>query len=109
MSMSITTEANLDKVVSILVQAYAPVRLYLFGSRARGDANADSDTDLLLVVPDDASAPRRRARLAYESLRGTGIAVDVLVWTRSEFDKRLHLRSSLPATVVREGRVVYEA
>lgn len=49
------------------------------GSRARGDASADSDYDVLVVVPDDASLERRRSRLGYEVLRGTGMAVDVLV------------------------------
>jgi hypothetical protein len=38
-----------------------------------------------LIVPDDAPPERRRARLAYEVLWGTGTAADVLVWTRSGF------------------------
>jgi len=42
-------------------------------------------------------------------LWGTGTAADVLVWTRQQFEDRLHVRASLPATVMREGRVVYAA
>jgi hypothetical protein len=41
-----------------------------------------------LVVADDAPPERRRAKLAYRALRGTGVAADVLVWTRSAFDER---------------------
>src|SRR5947208_12010637 len=41
--------------------------------RARADAGPDSDYDLLVVVVrDDAPLERRRSRLAYETLRGTG-------------------------------------
>src|SRR2546426_7227254 len=84
----------LNEIVSRLVTAFQPDRIYLFGSKARGDAGFDSDYDLLVVVPDDAPLERRRSRLAYQALRGTGVAADVLVWTRSAFDSRLHLRAS---------------
>jgi hypothetical protein len=36
-----------------------------------------------------------------------GIAKDVLVFVCEEFDRGLAVVSSLPATVVREGRLLY--
>ncbi len=99
----------LGELVSRLVAAYQPTMIYLFGSRARGDAGADSDYDLLLVVPDNAPPKRRRSRLAYAVLRGTGAAADVLVCTKSYFDARRHLKASLPGTVLREGRLLHAA
>ena len=101
-------EDRLEEVLKRLVAAYEPERIYLFGSRARGDAGADSDYDLLVVVPDTAPPERRSSRLAYEVLWGTGIAVDALVWGSTRFRSRLHLKASLPATVEREGRLLYE-
>jgi predicted nucleotidyltransferase len=101
--------AALAEIVRRLVEAYRPERVYLFGSKARGDAGVDSDYDLMVVVPEDAPPERRRSRLAYEVLWGTGTAADVLVWTRQQFDDRLHVRASLPATVMREGRLLYAA
>ncbi len=98
---------TLAEVVRRLVEAYEPERIYLFGSVARGDAGPDSDYDVLLVVPDDAPPERRRSRLAYEALRGTGIAADVLVCTRSYFEDRRSLKASLPGTVLREGRLLH--
>jgi predicted nucleotidyltransferase len=98
---------TLEEVVRRLVQSYQPERIYLFGSTARGDDQTDSDLDLMVVVPDEAPPERRRSRLAYQALRGTGAAVDVLVWTRSAFDERLHLQASLPSTVMRDGRLIY--
>ncbi|MEQ1890965.1 MAG: nucleotidyltransferase domain-containing protein [Planctomycetota bacterium] len=102
-------EATLPEVVRRLVAAYQPERIYLFGSTARGDAGPDSDLDLLVVVPDDAPEERRHSRLAYAALRGTGIAADVLVCTHRYFEERLHLKASLPATVLREGKLLHAA
>jgi len=97
----------LAEVVRRLVEAYLPERIYLFGSVARGDAGRDSDYDLLVIVPDDASPERLRSRLAYRALRGTGTAVDVVVWPKSSFERRARVAASLPATVSREGILLY--
>ncbi|MGH7571872.1 MAG: HigA family addiction module antitoxin [Gemmatimonadota bacterium] len=99
----------LAEVVRRLVQAYEPDRIYLFGSRARDEGGPDSDYDLLVVVPDDAPPERHRGRLGYRALRGTGAAVDVVVWTSGAFSRRLRVPASLPATVAREGRIVHAA
>jgi len=102
-------DPKLDLVVRRLVEAYQPESIYLFGSLARGDAGADSDYDLLIIVPDDAPPERRQSRLAYQVLRGTGAAVDALVCTHGWFFARAHLRASLPGTVLREGRLLHAA
>ena len=98
----------LAELLRRLVDAFEPERIYLFGSRAQGETGPDSDYDLLIVVPDGTSPERQRSRLAYQALRGTRTATDVLVWTKQAFDSRLHLAASLPATVIREGKLVYE-
>ena len=102
-------DPRLAEVVRRLVAAYEPLRIYLFGSVARGEPGPDSDYDLMLIVSDDAPPERRRSRLAYEALRGTGIAADVLIATRSRFERRAHVVASLPATVLREGKLLHAA
>jgi predicted nucleotidyltransferase len=99
----------LAEAVRRLVKAYEPERIYLFGSVARGDAGPDSDYDLLVVVPDDATPQRKRSRLAYQALLGTGTAADVLVCTSSYFERRRSLKASLPGTVLRDGRMLHGA
>jgi predicted nucleotidyltransferase len=81
----------------------------LFGSVARGDAGPDSDYDILVIVGDDAPPERLRSRLAYRVLRGTGTATDVVVCSRSLFERRARVAASLPATVSREGMLLYAA
>jgi excisionase family DNA binding protein len=102
----------LAEIVRRLVEAYEPERVYLFGSVARGNRGPDSDYDVLLVVPDDAPPERLESRLAVEALWRARIAasVDVLVWRRSRFDRRAEaVRTSLPATVLREGVLLHAA
>jgi predicted nucleotidyltransferase len=99
----------LSEIVRRLVEAYQPERIYLFGSHARGEAGPDSDYDLMVVVPGTAPPSPQRSRTTYEALRGLRNAADVLVWSREEFDKRLHLRASLPSTILREGRLLHVA
>jgi len=103
------SDPRLAEVVRRLVGVYRPERIYLFGSAARGDAGSDSDYDLMVVVPDDAPSELRGSARAYEALWGLAVATDVLVWTRSAFDRRTHLRASLPATILREGRLLHAA
>jgi predicted nucleotidyltransferase len=99
----------LVEVIRRLVEAYHPLRVYLFGSAARGDAGADSDYDFMIVVSDDAPPELQDSRAGYRALSGLGIAKDILVWTRNEFDRRLPLKASLPSTAVDEGKLLYAA
>ncbi len=94
-------------VVSRLVDLYQPERIYLFGSAARGDAGPDSDYDFMVVVPDGTPPEVIRTKRVYRVLRGIDAPVDVLVCTRHDFDKQLHLKASFPSTIAREGRLLY--
>ncbi len=100
-------DPTLVEITRRLVETYRPQRIYLFGSRARGTAGPESDYDLLVVVPDDVPPALRRSARAYEALWGLPTSGDILVWTHTAFIERLHLRASLPATVEREGRLLY--
>lgn len=99
----------LAEVIRRLAEAYHPLAIYLFGSRARGDQRAASDYDLLVVIPDDAPEELESSRRAYECLRGVGKAVDVLVCAATYFNSRKRVRTSIPARVMREGKVLYAA
>ena len=107
--VAVHSDSILSEITDRLVKAYQPERVYLFGSMARGDAGPDSDYDILLVVRDDAAPEALGARLAYNVLWGLRTSADVHVLPRGKFDSRLHLKASLPATVVREGKLLYAA
>lgn len=50
-------DPTLTEIVRRLVQALQPEQVYLFGSHARGDATAESDYDVLVVVKELADQP----------------------------------------------------
>lgn len=103
-------DAELRAVLERVVELYSPERVYLFGSRARGDHRVDSDFDLLAVMPDDADEDRLRSRRFYEHCWDLPRSADVLIWRRASFDAQArHVVASLPATVLREGKLVYAA
>ena len=97
------------EIVRRLVGLYHPERIYLFGSAARGDLGPDSDYDFMVVVPDGTPREIRDSDEVYQVLWGIRAPIDVLVWTRGQFDGQLHLKASFPSTIVREGRLLYAA
>jgi hypothetical protein len=51
-----------------------------------------------------------RSQEAYFRLSGLGTPKDVIPWRQTDFEGRAaHVVASLPATVVREGRLLYDA
>ncbi|MGH2352186.1 MAG: nucleotidyltransferase domain-containing protein [Chloroflexota bacterium] len=99
----------LPEIVRRLVAAVDPERIYLFGSRARGDARADSDYDLLVVTRPDTGHRREVVRQAYDALWGLGVPKDIVVVPSDWFEWMRSAAASLPATVEREGRLLYAA
>ncbi len=97
----------LVEMVQRLVDAFDPECIYLFGSHARGKATPDSDYDLLMVVSTSQIPRYKREQKAFRVLCGVGAPKDVIVLTREEFHSKLSVVTSLPATVEREGRLLY--
>lgn len=107
--MATATQANagdLREVVRRIVQLLDPVKVILFGSRARGDARLDSDFDLLVVQE---SIEPRHARSApiYTALADVPIEVEVMVYTPAEIDEWRQVPQAFVTTAIREGQVLY--
>ena len=84
-----------------------PEKIVLFGSQARGDAQPSSDVDLFIIARSD--LPRyKRSVPFYGALSGLGLAKDIIVYTPEEVEEWKTASCSLVATVLREGRVLYE-
>lgn len=70
-----------------LIASWHPRDIWLFGSRARGTAQPDSDWDILLVVPDELALPGFDDPMAvWRAKYGTGVRADVLLCRSSEFE-----------------------
>jgi len=91
-----------------IVRHFRPVRVVLFGSGGRGEAGADSDLDLAVIVPDDAPAALLHWRAANEARRGHDRAVDIVPFRLSAFAAAAADVGSLPWIIARDGRVIWE-
>lgn len=100
---------ELVRIVERLVSAFHPDRIYAFGSQVRGEAEPESDFDLLLVVPGVTEPAHRLAQAAYHALPTHSLPIDIIVMSKEEFESRGRAASSLPATILREGRALYAA
>jgi uncharacterized protein len=83
--------------------------IWLFGSRARGDARPDSDFDLLVVGKPGAEFGSEDYEKAARPLHDLGIGCDVVPCAAEDFDEALLLNTSFVTRIVGEGRKVYEA
>ena len=102
-------EDAIQDVVARLVEYYAPERIYLIGSTARGEERPDSDLDFVVVLPDDAPREKVIGGEIHQRLRGISAAVDVVPFRRSTFEARATWLMSLPAIALREGKLEYDA
>ncbi len=89
-------------------------RIIVFGSAAGGETHADSDLDIAVVIPDPENrADFNRTEFALEVRRrlrdvNAQVALDIVVYTVSEFEKLASEASSLRAEIIDGGETVYE-
>lgn len=100
-------EPPVDDIVEKIVDHFHPRRIMLFGSRARGTSDPESDLDLFVELDTDLTPPeRRRALSRLFGLRNW--AMDVVVYTPDEVRRLKDVVGTLLYTIEREGKVLYE-
>jgi uncharacterized protein len=95
-------------LVERLVAKLSPEEIWLFGSRAEGRARPDSDYDLLPVLPDSTALADLDPVAAWLIVRGMGLPVDVVPYTRSEFEEEKHELDSIARAAFLRGMRIYE-
>lgn len=102
-----TQEIDYGRIVSSLRDGLGAERVYLFGSRARGDFRQDSDIDIYATVPDTDESWIHLSADAMGLLLWLGIPVDVIVKPTSKFDERADRFATLENIVANEGVMLY--
>ena len=98
---------SIHELTERIVRAYRPERVLLFGSYAYGTPTADSDVDLLVILP----CRGKMSRKAVEILNtiDTKFPVDLLVRTPQQIHQRLARNDFFLREVMTRGKVLYEA
>jgi predicted nucleotidyltransferase len=100
-------ERTLQEAVERIVAVARPSRVILFGSYGRGDADAGSDLDLMVIQPEVTDRYREMIRL-HEAVGSIGVGVDVLVYSEAEYERRSRVPGTVPYWARKEGRALYE-
>jgi len=102
--------ATADLIVEMtdrIVRKFNPLKVILFGSRARGEPRPDSDVDLLVVLP-EIEDKRGAAVEIRRALRDLPVSKDIVVATPDEIARRGNLVGSVLRPALREGKVLFE-
>lgn len=109
-----TTEYYLNETIKSLME-HDPLEIILFGSMAQGTSDESSDLDILVVLDNDtlphSYEDRMRMRLNLRrSLRKINrqIPIDLLVYTKKEFELIKEQNSAFFNEVSETGKIVYE-
>lgn len=74
-------------MIARIVDVLHPEQVWLFGSRARGEARPDSDWDFMAILPDGAPEQDLELVSVWKRLRDLRLQrVEVFTMTRGEFD-----------------------
>ena len=90
----------IEDLAGRLARHPAVERVWLFGSRARGDCFERSDIDLAIEAPAMAHHDWLKIRLDFEDEAPTLLLIDLLRWEEAPEDLRAQIRD--------EGIVIYE-
>lgn len=99
--------ALISTMTERIVRDFHLVQIILFGSYARGEADPQSDVDLLVVfteLPDK----RKTAVDIRRTLADLPVAKDILVTTPEELVRQRDLVGTALRAAQREGQILYE-
>ena len=98
---------EINELKDSFVKQLSPVRIYLFGSYAKGTNNEESDYDFYIVVNDNEKDIVNLTAQAYKSIRHKQTrSVDIVVGTQSNFEERKN-SATLENEVINTGVLIY--
>lgn len=108
--MGMDVKTTIQGMVEKLISDYAPQKIILFGSYAKGIAGPDSDIDLFIIKGTSARPIDRWVEVRQIlSDPGRKFPIETLVLTPQEVSKRVTAGDQFITKILEEGRVLYAA
>ncbi|MBI4666471.1 MAG: nucleotidyltransferase domain-containing protein [Nitrospinae bacterium] len=98
---------TINEITRRLVDEFHPQKIVLFGSQVAGEADEDSDVDILVVAETNLT-PQERFCAASKSLADYPFAFDVIVKTPEEYQRSRFMVNHIVYFADKYGTVVYE-
>jgi predicted nucleotidyltransferase len=98
---------TLEEMTRRIVERFHPDRIIVFGSYVKGTPTADSDLDILIVMPVEGSR-RSKANEIDLVLADRVVPVDLIVVTPEQYDRQKDMIGTIVREAVLDGTVIYE-
>lgn len=100
-------EEKIPEIKEKIIKEIDPEKIILFGSYAWGKPTDDSDVDLFIIKKSQDSRLTRQINLS-EKMWGSGVPMDLLVYTPEEVQKRLDLEDPFIEYILTKGKVLFQ-
>lgn len=94
-------------IIQSIISNYAPQKIVLFGSYARGEAHEGSDIDLMLIKETSKRFIDRIADVI--KLNNTFLSLEPLIYSPLELEKMKKEKRDFILTIEEEGIEIYDA
>ena len=102
-------QEEIKAITEQIVRLYEPDKIILFGSWARGEANKQSDIDLLVISDREKHLPRYKRGLDVRlQLSRFKTPKDILFYTHEDVERWRSVPHSFINMVLGEGQILYE-
>lgn len=98
---------QITRFAKAVAAQFKPERIVLFGSYAYGKPTADSDVDLLVIMPEDRREGRKAAQI--RNAIAANFPLDLVVRTPDDVKWRLAEGDCFLQEILSKGRTLYEA
>ena len=99
----------IKRLLALIEERCRPVAVWLFGSRAKGTADPESDWDLLVILPDSVPFEKQDDVVDAIQLRSLSqVNADILTCSESDFKSATSIPNTLAYEVARTGFPLYE-
>ncbi|MCH5583721.1 nucleotidyltransferase domain-containing protein [Shimazuella sp. AN120528] len=105
LQMSETDQKAIRELYSAIKNEFKVTKILLFGSRARGDADAYSDIDLLVLTekPRDIKDRYKLSDIAADINIDYGVAISCLYMNEQDWEQELDINPLLKKNIQEEG------
>jgi predicted nucleotidyltransferase len=103
-----TGDPILTEATRRIAERFQPLRIVLFGSRAWGEPDGDSDYDLLVLMEPADDPPTLETRI-YRELAGLPASFDVIVRSARWWEEWWDTPFSLERRIQTEGIAIHDA
>ncbi len=98
------TQEQLRRASETVKKKYNVKKVILFGSKARGHLEKDSDIDLCFIIENPTKRRIEIAREVRKELRNyISAPLDVLIYDEKSFNERAALGITMEASILKEG------